>query len=110
MNYKGMLKQKATWWSVTPDSFGGDLFGAPTLLDCRWESRSEVFIGQIDRRELVSKAVVYLNQDVAVGDYLFEGDQTVLANPSGLTGAFKVQKFDKIPDLRNLEAVRRAVL
>lgn len=110
MNYKGMLKQKATWWSVAPDSFGGDIFGTPLLLDCRWESRSEVFIGQIDRRELVSNAVVFLDRDISVGDYLFEGDQTLVADPSGLAGSFKVQRFDKIPDLRNLEAVRRAIL
>lgn len=110
MNYKSMLKQKATWWPVTPDSYGGDVFGTPLLLDCRWEDREDVFIGQIDRRELVSNAVVFLDRDISVGDYLFEGDQTLVADPSALVGSFKVQRFDKIPDLRNLEAVRRAVL
>ena|SRR5256885_6192849 len=110
MNYVGMLTQKATWWSVSPDGFGGDTFAAPVLLDCRWENRQETFIGQIDRRELVSNAVVFLNQDVSVGDYLVEGDQTLQANPTGITGAFKIQRFDSIPDLRNLHKVRRAVL
>lgn len=110
MNYQGMLKQKATWWSVSPNGFGGDIFAAPALLDCRWENRQEVFTGQIDRRELVSNAVVYLNQDVSVGDYLVEGDQTAQTDPTGVVGAFKIQRFDSIPDLRNLQKVRRAVL
>ena len=110
MNYEGMLKQKATWWSVSPDGFGGDTFGSPVLLDCRWENRQEVFIGQIDRKELISNAVVFINQDIAVGDYLVEGDQIAQVDPSELPNSFKVQRFDSVPDLRNLQKVRRAVL
>lgn len=109
MSYRDMLKQKATWWSVTPDSYGGDTFGVPQVLDCRWEGRQESFVGQIDRREMISNAMVFLDRDIAVGDYLFEGE-SLAVDPTVLTGTFKVQRFDSIPDLRNLEKVRRAVL
>jgi hypothetical protein len=105
------LHQKATWWAlIGGDGFGGDRFASPILVDCRWEDRSEVFRGQIDRREMVSNAVIYLDIDVAAGDYLCQGDQTGQANPTTVTGAFKIQLYQKKPDLRSLDYLRRAVL
>jgi len=109
MNVQGLLKQKATWWSVTPDGYGGDAFGVPTTIDCRWEGRAETFVGQIDRRELVSNAVVFVGQDISVGDYLILGEYED-ADPTALKGAYKIQRFDRVPDMRNLSVVRRAVL
>ena len=108
---KGRLKDPATWWSVSPNGSGGDLFGTPVLIDTRWEDRQETFIGLLDKRELISNAVVFTDQQsIAVGDYLCRGDQTTQADPTSLSGAFKVQRFDKIPDLRSLDSVQRAVL
>lgn len=107
----GKLKQKATWWRVTGgNGFGGDAVASPILVDCRWEDRQETFIGQIDRRELVSNAVVFLDRDVAVGDYLVLGDQTTQSSPSLVTGVRKIQRYDKISNLRNLDHVRRVIL
>jgi len=106
-----LISQSVTWWPATAgDGFGGDVFSAPVLLSARWEDRQETFYGALDRRELVSKAVVFLEQDVAVGDYLCRGNQTTQSNPTSVAGALKIQRYDKIPDLRNLDAVRRVVL
>lgn len=111
----GILSRKLphtiTWWRSTGgDGFGGDSFAAPELLSARWEDRQETFYGALDRRELVSKAVVILDQDVAVGDYLCQGDQLASANPTSVKGAHKIQRYDKVSDLRNVDWVRRAVL
>jgi len=107
----GRLPHKLTWWRVTGgDGFGGDAFAAPQLIDGRWEDRQETFYGTLDRRELISKAVVFVNQDVAVGDYLCQGNNVASANPTVLAGALKIQRYDKTPDLRSLDAVRTAVL
>jgi len=106
----GRLPHKLTWWSVTGgDGFGGDAFASPVVIDGRWEDRQETFYGALDRRELISKAVVHVDRDIAVGDYLYQGE-SALASPTTLSGALKVQRFDKVPDLRSLDAVRRAVL
>jgi len=106
------LKQTATWWAVTPDGTGGDLFGAPVLVACRWENRQETYVGQIDRREHVSKAIVYVDREVAVGDYLALGDHSAVSSPVDLSGdiADKIQRQQLFPDLRNIEAQYKAIL
>jgi hypothetical protein len=107
----GRLPHRVTWWRVTgPDGFGGDSFATPVLIDARWEDRQETFYGALDRRELVSKAVVFVDRDMSVGDYLCQENQSSQSNPAVVSGALKIQRFDKMPDLRSLDAVRRAVL
>jgi hypothetical protein len=108
---KNKLNTNLTLWPVTAgDGYGGDVFGTAVLIKGRWEDRAEKYIGQLDRRESISQAIVFVDRDIAVGDYLCRGDQTAQANPSTVPGALKVQQFKKIPDLRDLEYMRRAVL
>jgi hypothetical protein len=108
---QGKLPNPATWWALSgDDGHGGDTFAAPVLIDTRWEDRQETFYGALDRRELVSKAVVHVDRDMAVGDYLVLGNQTGQSNPTSVAGAMKIQRYDKVPNLRNLDAVRRVVL
>lgn len=82
----------------------------PVLLSVRWEDRQEKFSSSVNRQELVSNAVVYLDRDVSVGDYLALGNQLTQNDPSVVPGASKIERFDKMPDLRNLDSVRRAIL
>lgn len=109
MNIAGKLNQDATWWSVTPNGYGGDKFALPVAIKCRWEERQEVYTSAVDRTELTSNAVIYVGRDVAVGDYLLLGT-SIVTDPSSLQTAFKIQRFDKVPDLRSLETLRRVVL
>lgn len=107
----GKLNHPATWWSITgPDGFGGDKFAQPVLIDTRWEDIQVKFVGRVDHAEKVSNAVVYVDRDMAEGDYLCLGDQTASVNPSAVVGAYKIERFDKTSDLRNVDNVRRAVL
>lgn len=103
------LKQDATWWASTSDAFGGFTFGAPVSVKVRWEDRNEVFVGPLDKSERVSAAVVYLDRDVGLFDYLYLG-VSVASDPTAVAGARKVERFDKIPDLRNLQVMRKAFL
>lgn len=105
-----MLNELVTWWPVSPDGMGGDVFGSPVLCNGRWEDRQETYVGQIDRRELVSKAIVYTDRAVSTGDWLAPGDQTANANPSTAPGAEKIQRYQKFPDLRSLEAMHKSIL
>ena len=109
MNIADKLVQTVTWWSVTPDGYGGDKFAAPAALVCRWEDTAVAFSSALDHRELISTAIVYTAQDIAVGDYLFLGTSAA-TDPTAIVGAYKIHRFDKTPDLRSLNTLRRAVL
>ena len=107
----GKRNQLITWWPVTgSDGMGGDTFGTPTTMYARWQETQQKFIGPIDKQEQVSQAIVYLDEtkSVAYGDYLALGNLTANASPTH--AAFKIQRLDRHPDLRNLQTVLRAVL
>lgn len=102
------LKDSVTWWSATPDGFGGFIFGTPLVLDGKWQDRV-VLETDSNAKEIVSRAQVWLSADVEVGDYLYHGVSDD-ANPTELDGAYPVQDFRKTTDLRSLDTVRKAVL
>ncbi len=102
---------KVTHWVATPNGFGGYTFALPTILDGRWEFKSEKFLSD-DGKETISKAIVYLSADVLTEDYLMLGE-TSEADPTNLTDgklAYQVGGFDKTPDLRSLSFCRKAYL
>jgi len=102
---------KVTHWVATPNGFGGYTFALPNTLDGRWEEKNILFKSD-EGREEISEAIAYLSGDVLTEDYLMLGD-TSEADPLNLTGnkrAFRVQRFDKTPDLRVLSYERKAYL
>lgn len=99
---------KVTRWVATPDAYGGFTFGAPTTQDGKWEDTAEAFKTPTGET-IVSKAVVYLTSDVSIGDYLYLGT-SIAADPTALSGAYRVEVFQKSPDLRRARVERKAVL
>ncbi len=102
------LKQKITYWTPgAPDGFGGTAWGTPVTVNGRWEQRAETFR---DERgdEQVSRSIVWLTEDVSIGDFLFLGAST--ASDPTLLGAHEVRQFVSTPDLRNVQQERRAYL
>lgn len=85
------------------------MFAPPIAIKCRWEDRTERFRSQIDNDEHVSAAIVHLDRSASVGDYLFPGPTTE-PDPTSLPGSYKIQRFDNIPDFRNLLVNRKAYL
>ena len=104
----GELPHKITRWTTTPDGYGGVTFGTPIVLNGRWEDKNIQFRTP-KGTEATSDAIVYLNNDVDLDDYLFLGDSDV-ADPTTLSGAKEVRKFNKTPDLRALDYERVAIL
>ncbi len=103
------LNQTITLWvDGGIDSLGDPTHGTPTTISGRWEQRAEVFTG-VDGAEHVSQSIVYLAQDVELGNWLFLGTSTEV-DPSNLIGAYKVQQFFKIPNLAADDFERRAML
>ena len=104
------LPDSITLWKVSSNGTGGDLFAAPVLCKGIWSERQETFVGRIDRREKVSKAVVLIDRAVDEGDYLCLGDQTAISDPTTLPKADKIQRTQTIPDLRRLQEIYRVQL
>lgn len=102
------LRQKATHWTATPDGFGGHTFGSPTVRKVRWEEGTTL-VTDDSGQEIISRAQVYLDGDVDIGDYLFLGESTA-ADPTTLSTAYVVREFRKTTDLRNIEVLRKAFL
>lgn len=104
------LNQQATYWEAQePDGFGGKVTGPATPIKCRWEDKAVNYTGRLDRQEEVSRAVVFVDREMRVGDWLYLGS-TAESDPTALPEAFQVRKFDRVPDLRNLNTVLRAIL
>ena len=97
------------WPTPTKDGFGGFTFVAPVLLKGRWEDKQELFRVK-NGEEVLSEAVVYIDTDVVIGDYIAENDQTATADPTTLQEAHQVRQFIKIPDLRQTDFERKAML
>lgn len=101
--------QTITIWRATADSYGGFTFAAPELSAGRWEDRREVFVTPQGSEE-VSRAIVYLETDVAVDDFLVLDDHSGQGNPVMVPGALPVRQFLKTPSLRSLQSERKAIL
>ncbi len=104
------LKEDVTHWTMTgTDGYGGFTFAAPIKVKGRWEDKAELFINE-DNEQVVSAAVVFLGDDIAVGDYLGQGDLTETADPTTIDGPYRIQQRQKTSDLRNLTSLRKAFL
>ena len=110
-------KQTAVYWGdPTPDGYGGWTFGSeyPIEIKCRWEARTEV-ISDGQGNEIISRARVYVTEDVEEEGWLFLGtlddlDSAEEEDPMEASGAYKIKRFDKTPTLRGDAYVRIAYL
>lgn len=101
--------QKATLWTKgAPSGFGGFSYNAPVVINVRWEDRSELATDP-EGNQFVSKARVYLSQDVGVDDYLYLGESAGL-DPKVIEGAHRIRDFRKIPDLFNENHEKKVLL
>lgn len=109
------LKQIAVYWgSPVSDGQGGRTFDSPVELDVRWEERHDLFV-DAQGQEKQSSAVVYIGQDVVIGGYLFLGDLDDLGSaeeddPQNVAGVYEIRQFDKVPDAKGTDYLRRAWL
>lgn len=121
---KKVCVQTAVYWgSPTPDGYGGKTFADPVELTppngVRWDQKVQLVEDKGIRatgEEIISNAVVLLNQDVDEQGYLYLGslddlDSGVQDNPLEVEGAYEIKKVEKIPLFRSAtEFVRKAYL
>jgi len=115
---KRICLQTAVYWGTpADDGYGGKTFADPVEIACRWEERIEKITRVGDRlgEEVVSKARVFLTQDVDELGYLYLGELDDLSSnpddPKEEDGAREILRFDKTPAHRSTtEFVRKAYL
>ncbi|SDF83619.1 hypothetical protein [Thalassobaculum litoreum] len=101
------LTQTVTRWAPTGTDAAGDPIGyTRTEILGRWEESQQLFT-RSDGTEAVSRAIVYLASDVAVGDFLLQGSSVSASPPST---AWRVEAFRKVENLRGTDSERRAML
>lgn len=121
-----MRKQDAIYWPpAAVDAFGRKAVGALVELvqagsanyRVRWVDMAQEFVGPAGDR-LVSRSTVYVpllpdGSEVAVGGWLWLGVRANLTSetvPADNPGAYPVQAFNRVPNLRATELLRSAVL
>lgn len=99
-----------------PSTVGRDgqrSFGEPVAIKCDWLDSKEEFLDKNGGKQ-VSKAVVFVDQDVELLGVLWHGtiaELTSESEPFKNEGAYEIRKFDKVSRLRRLtEFVRVAYL
>jgi hypothetical protein len=115
--------QTAVYWGAPKnDGFGSFTYDDPIELTppngVRWEDRISITGKLMDKMgDIFScNAVVYVQQDVDEEGYMFLGtlndlDSDQAADPTLVSGAYRIKRFDKIPAMRSdTEFTRKAFL
>ena len=115
-----MLKQTCVYWALASgDDVSYDDFGQPIVtiadpveIDCRWEAENVEFIAADGTKQL-SRAVVYVGQDVDVGGILMLGTEDDITDSTNIKendGAWEIKSFGKLPNFRATEFLRTVYL
>lgn len=111
------LRQTAVYWGGPQDDGYGKLtFDDPVEISCRWEDKQQI-IGTITGNQIIgfqnlSRAIVYVSQDVDVDGMLMLGTLDDLEDSSGDSSGeyydpmqrddtYIIKRFEKIPSLQS---------
>lgn len=109
---KNLTATAVYWGTPASDGYGGRTFADPMEINCRWEQKQELFIDATGQQQ-ISRAVVYLDQDVDLGGYLYLGildDLDSAPIPEDVAGSYEIRGFSSIPSLRGDMNKRKAWL
>lgn len=105
----GKYPQTATYWVLSGnDGYGGKTFSSPTTLSVFWQDVQEKYTDE-KGEEKVSRAKVFVQEDVTLGSYLYLGTSTE-SSPYDVSGAYEIRSFSKLPSLDGSQFERKAML
>lgn len=109
-----MLKQTAAYWAPLPVTtrYGKPSWASPIDISVRWEDVNIEFMDAESERQM-SRARVFVDRDVEVnGVLLLDGitSSTNLTDPKANDEAWEIRRYEKLPNLRNTEFLRTALL
>jgi hypothetical protein len=106
---KSMRKQYAWLFRVTGmDAYGKQQYGAPSLIQVRWDDFVDAKVSQASRI-VDARATVYVDQRVSVGDILMREEGTGEVAPAA-DEDFRIRDYKEYPNLRNTAQLRIAIL
>ena len=104
MRLSRFYTQTITYWEPgTPDGYGGTTYPEPVTIKGRWEGRKELFI-DAEGNEVRSQSVVYPDQLVELGGYLYEGESTA-SDPTTVDGALEIRAVRRVPSVKGTQEV-----
>ena len=109
------LNQTAVHWPTpTKDGFGKLTYGTAVEISVRWEEKNELFLNQ-EGKQQVSRAIVYVDRDMVIDEYLYLGELTDLStqeksNPNLEVYAYSIKGFKKSVSINGTEYVRKVWL
>lgn len=111
MNIDRKLKQVVVYWgSPVPSGYGGFTYTSPIEISVRWEDKQELFTNDSGEQEL-SRAVVYANQDMDIGGYLYLGEESELDSshdqPETIERAYRIKAYASIPNVSATDYLRK---
>lgn len=108
--------QTVVYWALdAKDKWGNRTFVAPVELAARWEDRQDLFI-DASGRESVSRAFIFLGQDIDLGGFLFLGELSDIdssvdeTNPKNVGNSYEIKAFNKTPNMKNTDFERVVIL
>jgi hypothetical protein len=114
MNISDYLNQKAVYWGTPTKGQWGTTFADPIEIDCRWQFVMQQFVDPSTGKTHVSRAIVYCNQDLDLDGYLWPGELSELDSgidsPVNLAEAHRIRSWEKSPDLKAEQFLRKAIL
>jgi hypothetical protein len=103
------LKSTITYWgSPSDDGTGYQSFSTPVNIKARWEDTKEIFTNTLGREE-ISRAIVYCDQVVVEGGFLYNGESTE-SDPMDVTEAYPIKRVDNSPNLSGTKNLIKAYL
>ena len=99
--------QTATYWAAgSRDINGKIIYADPVTIDVRWEDKRELFRSATSGEQELSRAVVYVREELDDEGYLYLGVSTG-KKPLSLPKAFKIRSKSNIPNLRNTRIMHK---
>lgn len=110
MNQAAMLNDIATVWAHTDvDAYGNNIYALPTKQAVRWNDEQVKFVNA-EGDETTSRSVIVLSVSVATQDYIALGDLTHITTPSRDIGAYEVQGYSRLTNLRGSQNIMKAFI
>lgn len=108
------------WGTPVNDGYGGYTYATPIEIACRWEDKTQILGTQVGGEVTggieLSRAIVWVTQDVEEEGYLYLGNlddlsPEELSNPKLIETAYIIKRFEKTPALGSTDQfLRKAFL
>jgi len=102
------------WASPSEESDGSFGFDAGAEITCFWKEETEVFT-DANGKEMISNAMVYVEQDLDEQGMIFHGALTDLtagqiADPKTVQAAYEIKKFIKLESMYQTGEYKRTAM